>query len=149
MSPDLRATVVQLNAGLRMINSALEHLRQHLEPHQETGWRLSEEGWILVTPDGRKLQLGNAERALLLALARHPTRQMRRDELVETINDTLESNHYNTAALSVMISRLRKKAVADGVDLPLHAVRGQGYALSSHIDTAQAAPPASGRPPLE
>jgi len=143
MNTDLRATVIQLDAGLRMIHSALEHLRQHLEPRVEVGWRLSEEGWILVTPDNRKLQLGNAERALLLALARHPARQMKRDELVQTINDTLESDHYNTAALSVMISRLRKKATADGVDLPLHAVRGQGYALSSGIDISTPAPKAA------
>ncbi|MFC4277796.1 winged helix-turn-helix domain-containing protein [Achromobacter aloeverae] len=140
MTPDLRATVIQLDAGLRMINNALEHLRQHLEPRPQAGWRFSEEGWILATPDGRKLQLGNAERALLLALACHPTRQMTRDELVHAINDTLGSDHYNTAALSVMISRLRKKAAADGVDLPLHAVRGQGYALSTQIDTSQLAP---------
>lgn len=134
MSPDLRATVIKLDAGLRMLNTALEHLKRHLESQSETPWKLSEEGWMLTTPDSRKLQLGGAERALLMALAQHPLRQMDRDTLVDAINRTLGTDHYNTAALSVMVSRLRKKASNGDLNLPLHAVRGQGYALSAEIE---------------
>jgi DNA-binding response OmpR family regulator len=134
MTSDLRATLANLDNGLRLLSKALTHLKEFLEAGPVPHWRLSEDGWMLATPGGEKLQLGAAERALLLALATQPDRQLGRDQLIAEIDRATKGNGYNNAALSVMVSRLRRKAGAPGVELPLRAVRGQGYALTGDID---------------
>jgi DNA-binding winged helix-turn-helix (wHTH) protein len=133
-TPDLRTAIVNLESGLRLLGSALDHLKNHLVAQVAPGWKLSEGGWVLLAPDRRRVRLAASERALLLALARHPARQMERQALIRVVSGPRANLHDNGGTLSVLVSRLRKKAAQDMVDLPLRAVRGQGYALSVDIE---------------
>lgn len=131
---ELRIAIANLGSGLRMLDGALGHLRNHLLNISEPGWKLTEDGWLLVDPERNRLRLAARERALLLALARHPARQMKRQALMRAIGSGADPDDSG-ASLSVLISRLRKKAAQDRINLPLRAVRGKGYALSVEIET--------------
>jgi DNA-binding winged helix-turn-helix (wHTH) protein len=133
-NPDLQTAIVNLESGLRLLGSALDHLKSHLVAQMAPAWKLSDGGWVLLAPDRRRVRLAASERALLLALARHPARQMERQALIRAISGHAANQRDNGGTLSVLVSRLRKKAAQDMVDLPLRAVRGQGYALSVEIE---------------
>ncbi|MFT4197940.1 MAG: response regulator transcription factor [Pseudoxanthomonas sp.] len=93
-------------------------------------WKLSGDGWTLVSPDLRTLALTEAERGLLGGLFAHRGRVVGRDALIAAITDTPWD--FDPHRLEVLVHRLRTRvAVITEARLPLRAVRGQGYLFGS------------------
>lgn len=105
-------------------------------------WRLTSKGWALMAPTGQTLSLTTAERSLVLKFATAPDRRLSRDALssVMASSDGIESERRGRF-VDVMISRMRRKAAAQRVRLPLKAVHGWGYMFASDLivdpDTAE------------
>jgi DNA-binding response OmpR family regulator len=117
---ELAANIVSLNRRLRA--TALPSAESH------DGWRMSPDGWLLLTPSGASIPLSAAERKLLQVLAQHPGTTVSREALVKALG------HHPDDALSnrldMLISRLRRKvSQASGEKIPLRAIRGIGFSL--------------------
>lgn len=98
------------------------------------GWRLTSKGWALMAPTGQMLSLTTAERSLLLRFANAPDKRLSRDSLSQdmTTGDGAESDRRGRF-VDVMISRMRRKAAAQRVRLPIKAVHGWGYMFTSDL----------------
>jgi two-component system OmpR family response regulator len=106
-----------------------------MEPAASTGkWRLTSKGWALMAPTGQMLSLTTAERSLLLRFAYEPDKRISRDALTTdlTSGDGTESERRGRF-IDVMISRMRRKAAAQRVRLPIKAVHGWGYMFTSDL----------------
>ncbi|MFC4275429.1 helix-turn-helix domain-containing protein [Achromobacter aloeverae] len=93
-------------------------------------WRLRDGGWTLVSPRGQRLVLTTLERKFMLALFGAPSRSLARAELSALAPSTGESGEHPASSprgVDVMVSRLRRKAQAMGMPLPLRSVRRWGY----------------------
>lgn len=93
-------------------------------------WRVLYQGWVLLTPDGARINLTGLERACFSCLLNSPRRELSRESLREVAAGA------NRRSINVAISRLRRKIQGTGVRLPLHTVHGTGYVfvgdLASH-----------------
>jgi hypothetical protein len=78
------------------------------------------------------MQLTTAERAFLGCLIAARGAPATRDALLESLGD--DSCEADPHRIDVLVNRLRRKAANLGMTLPLHAVRGRGYVLSSGTD---------------
>lgn len=97
----------------------------------ERGWRLLEDGWVLVSPDNSRLTLTGTERALLQALVQAPTQRLSREDLLSVVD--VRPGRGERARLryvDVLICRLRRKATDRHLRLPIRAVHGWGYMFS-------------------
>ncbi|HYG44845.1 MAG TPA: winged helix-turn-helix domain-containing protein [Bordetella sp.] len=90
-------------------------------------WGLMYQGWVLITPNGKRLNLTAIERACFLCLLASPQRELARDVLSQALPQS------NLRTINVSISRLRKKVRAMGIILPLHTVHGMGYVFLGHL----------------
>ncbi len=98
------------------------------------GWELNLLTRKLVTPDGRKLKLGNAEFNLLAALCAAPQRVLSRDQLLRL--SRLSDAEVYDRAIDVQVSRLRRKIEVDPADPQVIVTeRGAGYVLSVPVET--------------
>lgn len=90
-------------------------------------WHLEAEGWCLVSPNGGKLALTQAERGLLQALIAAAGQPVARQALMDVLGD--ESGEFDPHRLDMLVHRLRRKSatLAGGAALPLLAARGIGY----------------------
>lgn len=102
------------------------------EPVQET-WRLANKGWTLISPSGRTLGLTTGERDFLSRLVSAPDRKVSRDAFYADGADDADSGITRRRFVDVMISRLRRKAAANLMTLPIRAVHGWGYMFASDI----------------
>ncbi|MEN4919533.1 winged helix-turn-helix domain-containing protein [Achromobacter spanius] len=102
------------------------------EPSQE-GWRLANKGWTLISPRGRTLGLTTGERDFLSRLVRAPDRKVSRDAFIADGADEADSGITRRRFVDVMISRLRRKATANQMTLPIRAVHGWGYMFAADI----------------
>ncbi len=104
------------------------HLSVHA-PHsgRDGWWGLLYQGWMLATPEGRRLSLTATERACFLCLLASPQRELTREALAQMLPQT------SLRTINVSISRLRKKVRAMGATLPLHTVHGMGYVFLGHL----------------
>lgn len=99
----------------------------------EAAWRLEQEGWHIVSPDGQSLSLTGKEFALLRYLAEAKGAVMNKARLATLIDGYSCDTGLNR--LDVLLCRLRKKAEQTlGCKLPVKAVNGQGYALTARCD---------------
>lgn len=108
-------------------------------------WRLEHRGWVVLSPQGIRVSLTMAERALILALCKAPAHRASHVELMQAVvasfdEDKLAANASQPAAvasrrLSVLISRLRQKFMSAGVEPPIRSLRAVGYELSVDIAT--------------
>ena len=121
-----------IEAIYRRIKAAEASAGRALQPHQPeaprgTGrWVLKEGDWILYDPDGRALRLTMSERAIVTALFKQRNKPVDRTQLAAALGgDDLEN--FDLQRVDAVVSRLRRKATAAGITLPLHAVRGTGY----------------------
>lgn len=103
-------------------------------------WELQEEGSVLVSPDGLRLELSQAERTLIFILAERAGEVASR-EMIGRLLDQSGSRGSDASAeprgpqrVSMLVSRLRRKAARLGVMLPLRVVRGCGYAFTEQIE---------------
>jgi len=100
-----------------------------VEPGSEQ-WRLRDGGWTLVSPRGQRLVLTTLERKFMLSLFGAASRSLARAELSALAPSTGESGEHPASSprgVDVMVSRLRRKAQAMGMPLPLRSVRRWGY----------------------
>jgi DNA-binding response OmpR family regulator len=93
-------------------------------------WRLANQGWRLLSPDGNQLALTSGERQLLMMWLAAKDGVISKASLltpgeVGNLHDGAVSR--KAVQLAVTISRLRRKAAAQGMRLPIHSVRGIGY----------------------
>ncbi|WP_082308374.1 MULTISPECIES: winged helix-turn-helix domain-containing protein [unclassified Achromobacter] len=95
-------------------------------------WRLANKGWTLVAPSGHELGLTTGERDFLCRLARAPDRKVSRDAFGEHAEDG-DAPGTRLRFLDVMVSRLRRKAAAHAMMLPIRAVHGWGYMFAADI----------------
>jgi two-component system, OmpR family, response regulator PhoP len=90
---------------------------------------LDDDGWTLAAPDGRRIALTTQERQFIGVLIAEGGRPVKRDALVLALGG--DPYDYDLHRLDTLVSRLRKKADALGLDLPLRAVRGVGYLFNA------------------
>ncbi|MGE6915777.1 response regulator transcription factor [Achromobacter kerstersii] len=102
------------------------------EPTQET-WRLANKGWTLISPTGRTLGLTTGERDFISRLVTAPDRKVSRDAFYADGADDADSGITRRRFVDVMISRLRRKAAANQMTLPIRAVHGWGYMFAADI----------------
>jgi two-component system OmpR family response regulator len=94
---------------------------------QSHSWRLTDHGWTLENPSGELLPLTASEREFVRGLMSAPNGLLTREEALSHNPELIGGR-----SLDVMISRLRRKAAAKGMDLPIRSVRGCGYLFSSN-----------------
>ncbi len=147
-----RGAVADMTRGLRqgadlylvkpldveLLAAALDTLRRRLRPTPTPveasvpagSWQLADDGWTLLSPHRRALALTDAERGLLGQLFAHRGTPVDRETLIAAVTDSPWD--FDPHRLEVLVHRLRTR-VASGLDaqLPLRAVRGQGYLLGN------------------
>ena len=105
----------------------------------EQRWRLLEHGWQLKTPDGMAISLSTGERALMMALARAEAHQATYQHLLAQVgNQAGKNENKRRERLTMMVSRMKKKCEALGVDLPIRALHRRGYMFNGLLDIADA-----------
>jgi DNA-binding response OmpR family regulator len=93
-------------------------------------WRLSADAWTLHAPGARTLSLSAAERALLTQLFARRGEPVSRTALIAAISPKAPAA-FDPHRLEVLVHRLRTRIEsACGRNLPLRAVRGNGYLLA-------------------
>lgn len=91
------------------------------------GWRLVENGRVLMGPAGQLVPLTGAERDFLLRLMCAPGGRLSRIQLVQMAAEDGRQGEVGIRSIDVTVSRLRSKARSLRVELPLKAVRQWGY----------------------
>lgn len=115
---------------LEIIEASIHSLARRLrllpsQPERPLGWYLLADSWILQAPCGTELPLTPQERSFLQRLFQDSGSPVGRDEILKALGiDMFDGDYHRLDALS---SRLRKKAADKNLNLPLRAVRGQGY----------------------
>lgn len=101
-------------------------------------WALVDQGWVLTSPDGERVDLTTGERAFLQTLFLAPDLRARRADLMGAIDKS-----YAAAAgigketrLGVLVSRMRRKFQARGIALPLKVIHGFGYMFAGKVRLA-------------
>ncbi|MET3645998.1 response regulator transcription factor [Phyllobacterium ifriqiyense] len=119
--------VRELAATVMALNSRLKRSRILSSP---TGpaWALVEGDWVLTDGMGHRLRLTTAEQRFLGRLFLERGKTVDRRALVEALGGDVYD--FNYAHLDTIVSRLRKRARKSGMVLPLHAVRGIGFAFT-------------------
>ncbi len=89
-----------------------------------TAWRLDAAGPCLFTPQGKSLPLTPQENTLLAALLQRPGEVIAKQELHEVLFGNTEDTDLHR--VDVVLSRLRRKAMAETVRLPIRTLFGRG-----------------------
>ena len=113
-------------------NAGAAPAAQPPEPGQET-WRLANKGWTLISPAGQLLGLTTGERDFLSRLVHAPDRKVSRDAFLADEPDEAGAGMARRRFVDVMISRLRRKAAARQMVLPIRTVHGWGYMFAANI----------------
>ncbi|WP_066639509.1 helix-turn-helix domain-containing protein [Bordetella sp. H567] len=157
---ELQATLIQLEADLRRLTSTVQELSaclSHVGDHHDIArvpsaspglsrpiaaepvswaWRLREGGWTLLSPQGQRLGLTTLERLFMLALFNAPNHSLARSELGALAagrGESADKVATSPRGVDVMVSRLRRKAHAMGMPLPLRSVRRWGYMFTEEV----------------
>ena len=117
---ELAATVVALSGRLHSPRIPL------VRP--TSAWALLEGGWVLADGKGNRLRLTSAEQRLLGRLFAERGETVERRALVEALGEDIYE--FNYAHLDTIVSRLRQRAKKSNMMLPLHAIRGIGFAFA-------------------
>jgi len=118
-----------VNNVWRRMNSASYH-----GSHSEQPWTFTAKGWVLVSPKGERIDLTTTERQLLRTLFAEAGRRADHRTLLDSLEDgkdTPVSTGQNR--LGVIISRLKKKAESQGIELPLRSVHRWGYMFAAEV----------------
>lgn len=93
-------------------------------------WELSADEWFLRSPAGGQVMLTKGERRLLESLLQHANEVLPRESLIAVLTDDVDA--FDPHRLDSMVHRLRRKVLATlGEPLPLNAVHGTGYVLTT------------------
>lgn len=100
-------------------------------PGQSEQWKLDSMKWVLISPVGTEAKLTEKEMIFLRILISKEGSPVSREELMSAL-DYVGDELYGTGALTVMITRLRKK-IREQTDLepPVKTIRSQGYSFSA------------------
>ncbi|HLS16948.1 MAG TPA: winged helix-turn-helix domain-containing protein [Paenalcaligenes sp.] len=121
---------------LALVNNVWRRISNYarLELLQSTPWTLTSRGWVLISPSGQRLDLTTTERQLLTALFSQPGRRADHQTLLSALSDTSQSPQGSGQnRLGVIISRLKKKADARNIEVPLRSVHRWGYMFADEI----------------
>ncbi len=143
---------VQVRELAAILMAVARRLRPHIDPPATAmlrnslaqtvampPWKLTDEDAVLVSPDGMRFDLSHAERIMVAALADRPGETLSREFIGALLDQsTLHPNEDRSGPrppqrVSMLVSRLRKKAARLGAYLPLRVVRGSGYTFLSPI----------------
>lgn len=117
---ELAATVLALHQRLSRHRAPL--------PSSTPRWSLIEGGWVLSDGMGHRLRLTTSERRFLGCLFVERGKTVERRTLVEAMGEDVHD--FNYARLDTIASRLRRRAEKSSMRLPLHAIRGLGFAFA-------------------
>lgn len=98
-------------------------------------WQLTNKGWSLMAPSGQALSLTTAERSLVLKFAQAPEKRLSREALSLAMapQGDADDSERRGRFVDVMISRMRRKATAQRLRLPIKAVHGWGYMFTADL----------------
>ncbi|ODT18182.1 MAG: protein petR [Kaistia sp. SCN 65-12] len=117
---ELAATVLALNQRLTRHQAAAAPVTPR--------WALEEGGWVLSDGMGHRLRLTTSEHHFLGRLFSERGKTVERRAIVEAMGaDVYE---FNYAHLDTIASRLRRRAEKSNMLIPLHAIRGEGFAFT-------------------
>jgi DNA-binding response OmpR family regulator len=139
--------VRELAAQLRAIRRRIADTRAPEVADGHGGWGLAEGGWVLRDPRGNELPLTTAQRAFVLRLIEAGDQPVSRLALISSLGSN--PRDADPHRVDVLVSRLRQKASALGMTLPLHSVRGQGYVFTIDPGRSERAEPAWSAPRRE
>ncbi|MGH8043577.1 MAG: response regulator transcription factor [Stenotrophomonas sp.] len=92
-------------------------------------WRLADDDWTLHAPTAATLALTVMERGVLQRLFEAAGAAVTREQLIANLTDAPWD--FDPHRLDVLVHRLRTRVrSATGVELPIRALRGQGYLLT-------------------
>lgn len=114
----------------RLLARAATVAPQPLESSQPaSAWSLQEQGWVLVSPEGKRISLTTGERAFITALLASPEKSARHGALVAALNSAYADGQATARprTLGVTVSRLRRKCAQQGASIPLQSVHKWGY----------------------
>ncbi|HLR29212.1 MAG TPA: winged helix-turn-helix domain-containing protein [Paenalcaligenes sp.] len=121
---------------LALVNNVWRRISNmaRLELQENTPWTLTSRGWVLMSPKGQRLDLTTTERQLLAAIFAQPGRRADHQTLLDALNDTRQTLHGSGQnRLGVIISRLKKKAEAQKIEIPLRSVHRWGYMFADEV----------------
>jgi DNA-binding response OmpR family regulator len=104
-----------------------------VHPAATEGWSLSVSQRMLACPMGRILALTRSESGFLQRLVGNQGQLLRRNERDAS---TVPSPRLVARSIDVLVSRLRRKARQNGMELPLMAVHGCGYLFAERLEMA-------------
>lgn len=119
---ELAATVTALNQRLTRQRIA------EAPPAPAARWTLDEGGWVLSDGMGHRLRLTTSEQRFLGRLFRDRGQVVDRRAIVEAMGADVYD--FNYAHLDTIASRLRRRAEKSHMLIPLHAIRGLGFAFT-------------------
>ncbi len=99
-------------------------------------WVLSDQDWVLTSPEGHRIPLTTGERAFIVTLLNAPDLRASHNELIAAINqayDAAPDSDRRQSRLSVLVSRLRTKFDRYNTELPLKSVHRWGYMFSGLV----------------
>jgi two-component system, OmpR family, response regulator PhoP len=117
---ELAATVAALNQRLTRQRATL--------PLAIPRWTIEEGGWVLCDGVGHRLRLTTSEQRFLGRLFQERGKTVERRALVEAIGADVYEFDYSH--LDTLVSRLRRRAERSNMLIPLHAIRGLGFAFT-------------------
>jgi two-component system response regulator PhoP len=91
-------------------------------------WALEEGGWVLADGMGHRLRLTTSEQRFLGRLFSERGKTVTRRAIVEAMGADIYD--FNYAHLDTIASRLRRRAEKSNMLIPLHAIRGEGFAFT-------------------
>ncbi len=103
------------------------------DPIQDNSWRLSSNGWLLISPDGIQIRLTAKESEFICLLQKCEKDGAQKEDILQELG-YLSEEPYGSRALGVMITRLRKK-IKDkaGENLLITTVHGFGFLLGEKL----------------
>lgn len=119
---ELAATVLALSQRLTRSHAAVA------VPLPAARWALEEGGWVLSDGMGHRLRLTTSEHHFLTRLFAERGKTVVRRAIVEAMGGDVYE--FNYAHLDTVASRLRRRAEKSNMLIPLHAIRGEGFAFT-------------------
>jgi len=117
----------ELAATVRALNQRLSRSGAAAAP-VTTRWALEEGGWVLTDGMGHRLRLTTSEHHFLTRLFSERGKTVARRAIVEAMGGDVYE--FNYAHLDTIASRLRRRAEKSNMLIPLHAIRGEGFAFT-------------------
>lgn len=118
---------------IELLAATLHSLARRLRGKWQPGppaWQLDAQGWNLVAPSGGNVALTKAERRLMARLVSAGGEAVGREDLMASLSGNVHD--FDPHRLETLVYRLRRKVQQGcGMPLPLAAVHGEGYVLTS------------------